>query len=93
MRRTIKLSKREMQVVELLLLEIGQKEIAGRLNLSHKTVAAYWATAKSKLNITGLVSLTKWAIRNGITSAEEIDRVDENVNSLNQKGQTSFEFV
>ncbi len=65
-----KLSAREYEVFTLLVEGIRAKEIAGRLNLSPKTVDTYRASLMRKLDIYDVAGLVKFAIhRNLIPSA------------------------
>jgi DNA-binding NarL/FixJ family response regulator len=64
------LTKRERQVLQLLAEGCTTKEIAQRLHLSAKTVETHRIRVKKKLNIDNLAQLTKYAIREGLTSPE-----------------------
>jgi two-component system secretion response regulator SsrB len=46
------------------------KEIAKRLNVSVKTVGAHREHVMAKLQIRGIAELTRYAVREGITSIE-----------------------
>jgi DNA-binding NarL/FixJ family response regulator len=60
------LSHREMQVLRLVATGRSQKQIAGELNLSEKTVATYRARIAAKLRISTNVELTRYALRHGL---------------------------
>ena len=62
------LSDREREVLQLLAEGKNTKEIASNLNLSGKTVEAHRINLMSKLNIHSIAELTKYAIREGLTS-------------------------
>jgi DNA-binding NarL/FixJ family response regulator len=65
------LSAREREVLGLLAGGESTKEIAQRLNLSVKTVGTHRRHIMDKLNINSIATLTKLAIREGLTSAAE----------------------
>ncbi len=62
------LSNREREVLQLVAEGKMTKEIAGRLNVSVKTIETHRQQIMSKLNIHSIAELTKYAIREGITS-------------------------
>ena len=64
------LTKREREVLQLLAEGGSTKEIAGRLNLSVKTVETHRANIMDKLDIHTISKLVKYAIREGLTSLE-----------------------
>jgi two-component system response regulator NreC len=64
------LTKREREVLQLLAEGVSTKEIAGRLNLSVKTVETHRANIMDKLDIHTISMLVKYAIREGLTSLE-----------------------
>ena len=64
------LTKREREVLQLLAEGVSTKEIAGRLNLSVKTVETHRANIMAKLDIHTISELVKYAIREGLTSLE-----------------------
>jgi two-component system response regulator NreC len=65
------LTKREREVLQLLAEGVSTKEIAGRLNLSVKTVETHRANIMGKLDIHTISELVKYAIREGLTSLEK----------------------
>jgi DNA-binding NarL/FixJ family response regulator len=65
------LTRREREVLQLLAEGRSTKEIAGRLGLSLKTVGTHRGHIMDKLNIHSVAGLTKYAIREGLTTAEE----------------------
>lgn len=60
------LSKRELQVVELVADGLTTPEIAARLDLSPKTVSRHREKIMNKLNIHSSTELVKFAIRTGL---------------------------
>jgi DNA-binding NarL/FixJ family response regulator len=67
--RTV-LATREREVVQLLAEGKTSKEVAGLLHISVKTVETHRRNIMSKLKIRSIASLTKFAIREGLTSTE-----------------------
>jgi DNA-binding NarL/FixJ family response regulator len=65
------LSAREREVLQLLAEGKSTKEIAEALFVSIKTIETHRQQIMSKLNIHSVAGLTKYAIREGMTSAEE----------------------
>lgn len=63
-----RLSNREREVLQLLAEGRSTKQVAGQLNLSVKTVETHRKQIMDKLNIHSLAGLTKYAVREGITS-------------------------
>ncbi|MGN5478382.1 response regulator transcription factor [Cupriavidus basilensis] len=57
------LSEREFEVLHLIGLGFGSREIARKLNRSVKTVEAHQANIKEKLNIPSGKELTRFAIQ------------------------------
>jgi DNA-binding NarL/FixJ family response regulator len=64
------LSDRERQVLQLLAEGNSTKEIAAKLCVSVKTVESHRQNLMHKLDIHNLAGLTKFAIREGLTSLE-----------------------
>lgn len=64
------LSAREREVLQMLAEGLATKEIAGRLALSAKTVESHRRAVMDKLAIHSIAELTKYAIREGLTSLE-----------------------
>lgn len=63
-----KLSAKERQLVQLLANNMSNKEAARMLHVSVKTVDARRRNIMDKLGITGIADLTKFAIREGLTT-------------------------
>jgi len=63
-----KLSHREQQVLHLVAEGCSSSNIAQRLQLSASTVEVHRRNIMHKLNLHNIADLTKYAIRNGITS-------------------------
>jgi DNA-binding NarL/FixJ family response regulator len=59
------LSEREADVLRLIASGYSNKEIAGRLSLSVKTVEAHKANAMRKLGLTGRIDIVKYAVLQG----------------------------
>ena len=64
------LTQREREVLQLLAEGKTTKQIALRLHISPKTVEAHRLRVMNKLNIDNVAQLTKYAIQEGLTSAE-----------------------
>jgi DNA-binding NarL/FixJ family response regulator len=59
------LSEREAQVLRLTAWGFGNKEIAGQLDISVKTVETYKARLAEKLNLTSRTEIVRYAVRHG----------------------------
>jgi len=64
------LTDREREVLQLLAEGRAPREIAALLHLSAKTIASHRDHISEKLGIKSIAGLTKYAIREGLTSAE-----------------------
>lgn len=64
------LSRRELEVLRLIAAGNTTKEIAYTLNLSIKTVDVHRHRIMKKLDLRGVAELTKYAIREGLTTIE-----------------------
>jgi DNA-binding NarL/FixJ family response regulator len=62
------LSDREREVLQLMAEGKTTKEVAAHLNLSIKTIETHRTNIMTKLNIHSIAELTKYAIREGLTS-------------------------
>jgi DNA-binding NarL/FixJ family response regulator len=62
---TAALSERESDVLRLIAAGYSNKEIAGRLSLSVKTVEAHKANAMRKLGLRGRIDIVKYAVLQG----------------------------
>lgn len=62
------LSAREREVLQMLSEGLVTKQIAARMKVSVKTVETYRKNIMDKLNIHSIAELTKYAVREGITS-------------------------
>jgi DNA-binding NarL/FixJ family response regulator len=65
------LTARERQVLQVMTQGETTKQIARKLNLSVKTIATHRMHIMDKLDIHSVAGLTKFAIREGITSADD----------------------
>jgi two-component system, NarL family, response regulator NreC len=63
------LTTREREVLQLLAEGCSSPQIANRLHVSIKTVETHRQNLSAKLNTKGIAGLTKYAIREGLTSA------------------------
>ncbi len=63
-----KITSREREVLQLLAEGHSTADIAGKLNISDKTVESHRKNIMDKLNIKNVAALTKFAIRAGLTS-------------------------
>jgi len=64
------LTSREREVLQLIAEGNSTKAIADMLFLSRKTIETYRSRLKDKLNVKSVAELTKYAIREGLTSLE-----------------------
>jgi DNA-binding NarL/FixJ family response regulator len=64
------LSQREREVLQLMAEGNTTKQIARRLHISPKTVEGHRLRLMDKLNMDSVAKLTKYAIQEGLTSAE-----------------------
>jgi two-component system response regulator NreC len=65
-----KLSPREMEILQLIAEGKATKEAAAALHVSVKTVETHRRNLMEKLNLDSVAELTKFAIREGITSLD-----------------------
>ena len=64
------LSSREREVLQLVAEGLTSEEIGSRLFISVKTVSSHRRQIMKKLKLTSIAELTKYAIREGLTSQE-----------------------
>jgi DNA-binding NarL/FixJ family response regulator len=64
---TQQLSPREKEVLQLIADGKNTKEIATIINISTKTVETYRQQLMKKLNIFNIATLTKYAVREGLS--------------------------
>jgi DNA-binding NarL/FixJ family response regulator len=64
------LTPREREVLQLMAEGSTTKEIAGRLGVSVKTIETYRKRIMDRLDLHSVAELTKYAIREGITSLD-----------------------
>ena len=62
---TVALTDREADVLRLIACGYSNKEIAGQLSLSVKTIEAHKANAMRKLGLTGRIGIVKYAVLQG----------------------------
>jgi two-component system response regulator NreC len=65
----LELSEREREIVQLLVEGHSNKEIAGKLGVSGKTVEGHRAAIMRKLKLTAFSELVRWAIRHRVIEA------------------------
>ena len=65
-----KLSRRELQVLKLIVQGHTSSQVGALLGLSPKSIDTYRSRMMQKLDIDDLASLVKFAIRQGVTSVE-----------------------
>lgn len=65
------LTDREREILQQIAEGVKTREIAQSLHLSVKTVETHRSSLMQKLNLRSIAKLTKFAIREGITSLEE----------------------
>jgi len=65
------LTEREREVLQLMAEGKNTKEIASRIQVSVKTIETFRQHIMQKLNLHSLAELTKYAIREGLTSLED----------------------
>lgn len=68
--RSQTLSPREREVLQLLAEGWSTKQVAGRLNVSVKTIESHRKRIMDKLDLHSIAELTKYAIREGLTALE-----------------------
>jgi DNA-binding NarL/FixJ family response regulator len=59
------LTERETEVLRLIASGYSNKEIAGQLDVSVKTVEAHKANAMRKLGLTGRIDIVRYAVLQG----------------------------
>lgn len=66
-----RLTDREFEVFRLIAIGMSVTEIAGRLNLSAKTISTHKANLMQKMNLQNQSELIRYAIRHGVTEPLE----------------------
>jgi two-component system response regulator NreC len=69
--RKVELSQRESEILQMIAEGKSSKDIAQTINISIKTVETHRQHIMHKLGAHNVASLTKYAIREGLTSLEE----------------------
>jgi two-component system response regulator NreC len=64
------LSGREKEVMRLTVLGMTAREIAGKLEISHRTVESYLGQTMAKLGLSTRAELIRYAVRVGLISAD-----------------------
>jgi len=62
-----KLTPKELQVIELLVLGLNNKEVAHTLNNSERTINVHRSNIMHKLNLSNVVELINYAYQNGMS--------------------------
>lgn len=62
------LTARQQEVLQLIVDGLSAKDIAGKLNISHRTVEFHKAQLMQQLNLHSTVELIKFALANGLAS-------------------------
>ncbi|MGH9881658.1 MAG: response regulator transcription factor, partial [Pyrinomonadaceae bacterium] len=63
------LTSREREILQLLAENKSNKEVAARLGISVRTVETHRRSIMQKLNVSSIVELVHYAIRNGMVEA------------------------
>lgn len=71
---SLDLSERETEVLQLVAQGHSNREIAGRLKISIKTVATYKARSMEKLGLTGRADIVRFALQKGWLHADRRPR-------------------
>jgi DNA-binding NarL/FixJ family response regulator len=66
----VQLTPREREILQQLAEGASTKEMAGSLGVSVKTIETHRRNIMEKLNLHSVAELTKYAIREGITSLD-----------------------
>ena len=61
-----RLTEREREVIRLMCEGLTAKEIAGRMNISAKTVEFHRQQIKRRIGVRGIAGIVRYAVRNGI---------------------------
>jgi len=65
------LTAREREVLQLIAEGLSTKAIAAAMNLSEKTIEGHRQKIMDKLNLHSIAQLTKFAIREGLTTLDD----------------------
>jgi two-component system response regulator NreC len=68
------LSRRELQVVELIVAGKTTREIATALEVTSKTIESHRRHVMTKLGVNSIAGITVWAIQEGLLTIEDSDR-------------------
>jgi len=66
-KQSSKLTPKELQVIELLVLGLNNKEVAHTLNNSERTINVHRSNIMHKLNLSNVVELINYAYQNGMS--------------------------
>ncbi len=70
-RKHTRLTKREIEVARYLALGLSAKEVAAKLGISKNTIDTHRSKIMNKLDTNSLADVTRFAIREGMVSAED----------------------
>lgn len=62
----IQLNEKEIEFLNWLCTDLSYKEIAGKMNLSARTLEGYREVLQEKLDCKGRIGMALWAIKNGL---------------------------
>jgi NarL family two-component system response regulator LiaR len=71
------LTERELEVLQLVSQGLSNQEIAGRLFIGDATVRTHIGNILTKLHLANRVQATLYALRNGLTSLDNSEKMDE----------------
>lgn len=66
------LTKRELEILQLITQDMSNIEMADHLNLSPATVETHRRNLMKKLGISTAIGLMRWGLKNGVVSEEDI---------------------
>ena len=75
LKRNIELTSRESEVLQLIAEGLANKQIAGELGISIKTVEKHRQQVMNKLNIHDVATLTRYAISKGVVERRTSDPI------------------
>jgi DNA-binding NarL/FixJ family response regulator len=64
----VELTARQQEVLQLIVDGLSAKDIAGKLNISHRTVEFHKAQLMQQMNLHSTIELIKFALTNGLVS-------------------------
>lgn len=82
---TMPLTKREVDILKLLVNGYSNAEVGDKLGLSRRTVEAYRARIMLKLKINSIPGLVKYALRVGLTTLDEHKGLELNTDTKSER--------